>query len=137
MAMDVEVITNENIYQLIQGLMLKSDEIKQQNELIKEELKNELQIVRAELKGELEKIKNENQLLREENIKLKEKISQIERQTRKYNIVVYGLKEEETEVEDIQAFLNLINQHLEIEIRFEDLRDIFRFGKKAIIKSGL
>lgn len=106
-------VTNEDLYKLIQSLSTKSDEIK-------EEIVN----IKRDLNKEIEEIHFENKKLREEN----QSLEKVEQETKKYSIVVYGLDEENTEVDDIKKFIDIVNNKLEINCRFDDLRDIYRFG---------
>ena len=66
-----ENITNQDLCNLIQGLVKKSDDIHKQNESLKDELKQEIRSVKSDLTLELEKNNTENQSLKEENEKLK------------------------------------------------------------------
>lgn len=128
--MDVEV-SNNQLYKLMQSLMEKSAKIENQNNDIKEELKNEIRSVKRDLKKELDKINEENTQLKEENKILRERINTLEKKSKKYNLIFYGIEENDTELVDIQYLLEKINNTLKIDCRLGDLRDIFRFGKKG------
>lgn len=111
---------NDDLLKYIQAINEKCDQIR-----------NDIFTVKKDLTKEIEKVHSENKDLREENTILKEKLQTLEQKFKKYNIIVYGLEEQENEVEDIQEFLNIINRNLEIDCRFDDIRDIFRIGKNA------
>ena len=131
---NVNEVTNQDLYNLIQGLVAKSEQIQQQNENLKNELKQEIQSVKNDFSQQLTKITKESLSLREENTVLREKVTVLERKNKKYNLIVNGLEESESEVNDIQGFLDIINNKLQVDCRFADLRDIYRFGKKQAEK---
>ncbi|CAG9818127.1 unnamed protein product [Phaedon cochleariae] len=71
-----------------------------------------------------------------ENAELKENVSLLnerilinERKQKKYNLIVYGVKEEANDLEDIQNFIKIINDRCGVECRFHDFRDWYRIGK--------
>ncbi|KAG5894832.1 hypothetical protein JTB14_033675 [Gonioctena quinquepunctata] len=75
-------------------------EIKLQHEEIKhqiEDIKRHLIAIKQQYRIEIENLKEELSSLKEENVRLKEKSKKIERIVKKYNIVVYGVKEEKNE----------------------------------------
>ena len=43
--------------------------------------------------------------------------------------MLYGLKEANTPVEDIQSVLDIITNKLKINCQFSDIRDVYRLGK--------
>lgn len=111
--------TIEELFKCIKQLSEKCD-------LIREDISN----VKKDIYVELDKVNSTNKELKEENNILKEKVNTLEQKLKKYNLMVYGLKEEENEINDIQEFMAIIKDNLEIDIRFDDIRDIFRIGPK-------
>lgn len=111
--------TIEELFKCIKQLSEKCD-------LIREDISN----VKKDLYVELDKVNLNNKELKEENNILKEKLNILEQKLKKYNLMVYGLKEQENEINDIQEFVAIIKDNLEIDIRFDDIRDIFRVGPK-------
>ncbi|CAG9815039.1 unnamed protein product [Phaedon cochleariae] len=115
-------ITNNQIYELLKETVAA-------NTKTTEELKQAIRSTRNEILEELKSVKDENLALREENTKLKERLINTERKIRKFNLVVYGVKEEQDEIGDINNFLNILDTHLDIKANFNDLRDFHRIGK--------
>ncbi|CAH0555107.1 unnamed protein product [Brassicogethes aeneus] len=110
-------------------LITKNDEIMKQNDILKEELKTEINSLKTDLSTEVNLRKEENIELKKENTILKQKIKKIEQIEKKYKLVVYELKEPKEKREDINNFLELINQKLELTCTFQELRDFYRIGK--------
>lgn len=129
---DNKKITLEQLHEILIGVKTSNEEIKTSNDEIKKqnnEIKKEVTKIRIDLEKQIREIKEENNELKIEVTNLKEKLQNIERKAKKYNLVVYGLEENETEIEDIQNFLSTINSKCEVDCRFEDIRDIYRIGK--------
>nr|CAI5846769.1 unnamed protein product [Callosobruchus analis] len=76
---------------------------------------------------EFTKLQQENEDLKEENKALKNRPETIDRKLRKYNIVVYGLKEE-SEHKDIKQVLQTFNEILGVRCTETDFRDCHRIG---------
>lgn len=112
--------TNDDLIKYIQAISEKCDQIR-----------NDIVTVKQDLTKEIEKIHSETKEIKEENIILKTKLNILEQKFKKYNLIIYGLEEQEDEIEDIQKFLDTVNQNLDIDCRFDDLRDIFRIGKNT------
>ncbi|CAH1163426.1 unnamed protein product [Phaedon cochleariae] len=101
-----------------------NNEIKKQNDEIKSEIHN----IRKELNSEIEALKEENIELKKSVETLEERLLINERKQKKYNLIVYGIQEDEDEVHDIENFLNIINNRCGVECKFHDLRDWYRIG---------
>lgn len=122
-------ITTKQLYDLIQGLLESNREIKDQIALSKEEIKGEITTVREDLSKELHQIRLENEVLKQENKTLKEKLEKIEKTTKKYNLMVYNLEEKEDKLNDLQNFVKVLNDHGKISCRFHDFTNFYRLGK--------
>ena len=122
-------VTNKDLFDAIQNLVKKTEDIQKQNDSLKEELKQEIKSIKSELTLEIERIKEENDKLKKENLDLERRLSQTEKKLKKYNLVLYGLKEANTPVEDIQSVLDIITNKLKINCQFSDIRDVYRLGK--------
>lgn len=118
-------ITTEDLYGLIKKLVEKTDGIQKQNN----EIKDELHSIKAEFSKEFDQLRQENLKLITENKKLKQRVLESERKLKKYNLIFYNIEEKNSESEDIQNFLDLINTKLHIVCCLADFRDIFRLGK--------
>lgn len=101
-------------------------------ELIKtgnNEIKQEISELKNSLGAEIAALKLKNDELLQENALLNKRIVEIERRSKKYNFIVYGLQgpEENTDTE----LLNTINNCLGINCVVGDFRDIHRIGTKT------
>lgn len=110
-------ITPEVIYNLLKKV---SDTV--------DETKEEIRVLRAETRTEIEYLKETNRKLESEISNLKTKLNSLERKHKKYNIIIYGLKEEN---KDEQEVLKIFNEILEIDCKEENIRDIYRIGNPA------
>lgn len=90
-----------------------------------------MESLKLEIHSEIQILKEENEVLKKENSELKNRMNTLERQNKKYNIVVYGLCEEQNEQDDTQKFLDLAKHELEIDYSLTDFRSIRRIGKKT------
>ncbi|CAH0560522.1 unnamed protein product [Brassicogethes aeneus] len=107
--------TNEDIYNLI----------KEENKL----LRSELCKVKLEIKNEIDILKNKNIELEQQVTNLQNKIRQIEKKQKKFNIIVYGLPGEEKETS--ANFFKLLDDCFSIGCSSKDIRDIYRIGKNT------
>lgn len=55
----------------------------------------------------------------------------MEKKLIKYHIFFYGLNRTWKGTDDIQAFLDIKNNKLETDCRFDDIMDIIKVGKKV------
>lgn len=78
--------------------------IKQQNVEIKQTIAKEIEDVKIHFLGPIVDIRKENVTLKYDNEALKEKLEVVERKSKKFNLVIYGLQEESDEVEEIKLF---------------------------------
>lgn len=98
--------------------------------LIKEgnnNLKTEINDLKHEIKNELKILKFENQELKKENSLLKNKLEQIEKKQKKYNLCLYGLKCEEAKTKE--NLIQILEEDLKINCNIRDFRDVYRIGK--------
>lgn len=123
-------VSIKDVYDLIQGLVKKNEEIVEQNNKIKEELKNEIKDLKKDICEEFLQIRDENAKLKKENENLKQRLLVNERKHKKYNLILYGMKEKDNELEDIQTVLELFNTKLNVVCSYTDLRDIYRIYTK-------
>lgn len=122
-------VTNKDIYALIQSVLSKNIEIQKEIKDNKDLLTQEIADLKQEFSKQFQDLKKENDDLKRENNELKEKLNIIERRAKKYNLIIYGLTEEEDNKEDIQNFLAICNDTLKLRCTFSDFRDIYRIGK--------
>lgn len=127
--MDEKQITTNELYDLMKGLIASNEEIKVQIKQSEEDIKSEINSVKENLSKELEQIKNENQKLKQENNILKERIQKIEKAEKRCKLMVYNLEEKENKTADLQEFLKLLN-FAEVSCDFGDLRDFYRIGRE-------
>lgn len=123
---DESDISNKDLYILLQNVMKKNEEIHNQNI----EIKNAINTIKEEYEHNIAAIKSECNNLREENIQLKKRVLNLERKTKKYNIVIYGLKECSLRKEEETEIQNLFNRNLELNYSPREIRDFYRIGKK-------
>lgn len=126
-------VTNEDLYALIQGIAEQNRQIKEHQLQTCQDIKEEIRSVQSELLNEIRDLREENKQLKDANSKLHDRLERAENKLRKFNLIAYGAPETSTEIDDIQAFLNIINNSLKVDCRFEDIRDIYRIGK---VKQG-
>lgn len=108
-------ITNEDLFKLIN----------EGNASIKKEIGD----LRAEITSEISILKLKNEELEKENKQLKNKILEIERKSKKYNIVIYGIQGDE--LNTVEEVLRTINNELNISCTKNDFRDIYRIGQNV------
>lgn len=128
---DAQEITNKDLYKLLQSVLNKNIEIENEIKENRETFKQEIAELKKEHSQQFQDLRNENEILKQENEKLKDKINLVERKTKKYSLFVYGLKEEENNLEDIQQLLNLCVETLNLSCTFSDFRDIYRIGNST------
>lgn len=133
--MDKENVSNIDLYNLLLEVKKKNEELQIQNNNTKEEIKQEIRSTKIEIFQELANLKQENNELKKENQILKYRLLNCERKLKKFNLIFYGLQEEEEELVGIQNILDLINQKLNIDCNFSDIRDIYRIGQKTADKN--
>ncbi|XP_044760480.1 uncharacterized protein LOC123317918 [Coccinella septempunctata] len=92
-------------------------------ELIRDEMRREIGV----LKEEINSYKIKVHRLEEENKNLKEKIQQMDKRSRRNNLIIYGIKSEGNNVEEETK--KLLEDKLEINCPEEIIRDIYKLGK--------
>lgn len=122
------------LLELVQKLVASNEEIKKQIKENQVVLKTEFRSLKEELFTEISKIKSENQELKQQVNILKEKLTKIERESKKYSFIVYNFEETEDEVSDLQNFLNLIRDKVGVDCNFGDIRNFYRIGKPSTQK---
>ncbi|CAG9821063.1 unnamed protein product [Phaedon cochleariae] len=81
--------------------------------------------------SEIKELKQEVKDIREENIKLREDIVKLERRSKKFNIIVHGIKEDKEE-NILSVANNIIKNKLGVELESTSIRDIFRIGQQNL-----
>lgn len=116
MNIDPNKASNADIYKLLLNINKQNTEINKKLEEIQEKFKHEIKQIDVKV-----------ELLEEENRKLKNQLSNTQKQLKKYNIFVYGVDEKET---DLKNVVEIIKNKLNINFEAYDIRDILRIGKK-------
>ncbi|CAG9814658.1 unnamed protein product [Phaedon cochleariae] len=112
-----EQLCNPFVYLLLSTLIRNGNQ----------EIKNEIKQLRSEFSHEVENINEKINSLQLESDKLKSKVCNLEKKSKKYNLVVYGIKE--TEPNPIKQVLEIINNTIEVNCDIKDLRDTYRVGR--------
>ncbi|KAG5884994.1 hypothetical protein JTB14_031231 [Gonioctena quinquepunctata] len=107
---DENNITNKDVLRTNKTIKKQNDEIKIEPRNIKE------------LSSQIEELKEENTHLKEEVEKLKARVFTSEWKQKKYNLIFYGLKEEENQLADTQNIIKMINEKCEVSCKYHDLR---------------
>ena len=115
------MVTNEQIFNL---LKTTSDEQKKQYE----ELKTEIARLKADVLEDIKFCKESYEKIQVESRIERQKLLNLERKVKKYNLIFYGLQFEESEVNE--KVTDLINTILKVNCTKKDFRDIYYFGKK-------
>lgn len=121
-------MADEEIRQLLKSLITSNEEVKAEIRESREALSRDINNLQEELRGEIKQLKQENESLKEEVRALKTKLRKGDREAKKFKLLVHGIEEKGTE-SDITTCLELFNQKLNIDCRFEDLRNLYRIGK--------
>lgn len=98
---------------------------------IKIEMSNQTKVIITQMNEKIAPLIRELHELKSENTDLKEKISSLEKQKRKNNIIIYGMKEEENpSIDLIKVTIDKIKIDLDIKIDKRDIDNIYRLEKK-------
>nr|CAI5863404.1 unnamed protein product [Callosobruchus analis] len=135
---DKKEISNKDIYNLLKGVIEANNELKKQihenTSTVRKEIKencetvsHELQALKRDIAEEFLKLKKESDDLNKENEVLKQQLNAVDRKLRKYNLVIYNLRED-TSIEDNHNVINLFKDSLGIPCCTSDLRDCYRIG---------
>ena len=122
-------ITTKQLYDLIQGLIVSNQQIKEQITQSKDDIKGEISIVKEDLSRELHQIRHENEALKKETKTLNEKILKLEKTTKKYNLLVYNLEEQEDKTADLQGLIKILKEEAQVSCLSKDFRNFYRLGK--------
>ncbi|CAH1155684.1 unnamed protein product [Phaedon cochleariae] len=112
--------SNEDLFAMLEKVLQQNDDIKKDIS----KLNNNLEDIREDIK----EIRQENKTLEEENKILNNKIESLENKLKKYNIIIYGLKEEREEVTQ-SVVVKLFREKLEEPFNETEIRDCYRIGK--------
>nr|CAH7764291.1 unnamed protein product [Callosobruchus chinensis] len=96
-------------------------------------IQKDISSVRSEIydpKAELDAVNDKATQIESQNEKLNRKVQTLENRLKKYNLVIYGLSDQEENTEG--AVISLIRKKLKIEFKPGDLRDCYRIGKKSV-----
>lgn len=100
------------------------------------ELKNDLKTQIREIKYELNSVINQQQekitALEIENKKLQKAVIQLQRKVRKNNLVIFGIKETQTNI--TEQVTKIFKDILEIEILSSDINDVYEVGRNGTDK---
>lgn len=104
-----------------------------QNVILHNELKQEINNIREEIFHKIQILEQENLQLKDENKNLNSRLSFLEKQQKKYNIVLYGLQENNEDL--LNAVLKIFNNHLNINCQENAIRDLHRIGREKSEKT--
>lgn len=125
-------MSTHNTEILLKQISKDIKDIKTQNEkFVTEisELKEELKSFKQNSDSQINNLIKENKNLQEENKILKTKLEVIEKRTKKFNVILYGIKEEPNQSIEETVVANIIQNKLQIDCSEKDIRDIYRVGK--------
>ncbi|XP_045495994.1 uncharacterized protein LOC123703041 [Colias croceus] len=101
---------------------------------LKTEMQNQTKEVLNKMDEKLAPFTREIEELRLENKILKEKIANLEKNSRSNNIIIYGLKETESSQTDLlEKVTQKLTTHLNITVEPKDVNKIYRIGKKDTV----
>lgn len=115
-------ITVKDLYKLIKDST-------EQNIKIQSQIKQEIKNLKEDIFSKLNNLEKVNRELKEENKKLKTSLLSIERKQKKFNIVIYGLPDEEKDI--LSSAINIFKNNLKINCVENDIRDIYKIGAKS------
>ncbi|KAG5899891.1 hypothetical protein JTB14_012354 [Gonioctena quinquepunctata] len=95
-----------------------------------EKLDNEVKSIKTVVELELGEIRNKVHAVGKGNFELKIRLETVERQLKKHNLVIYGVKEQENESQDylLCSIGNIVREKLRIEINKTEFNNIYRLG---------
>lgn len=125
---------NKTLLELVQSLVKSNEDIKNQIADQQTVITNEIRVLKQEIFEDVLEIKKENKALREEVKELKEKLEKVERDSKRYRLIIHGLEEEKDDCSDLERTLDLINRKLGVECRFADVRNFVRLGQPLVEK---
>lgn len=100
------------------------------DEIVKnrKELKNSIKASEANVLLKIESLNNKIKILEKENIDLKNKVEILERDSRKNNLIIFGLDINYKEV-SVKSICNRLKQLLGIDLSETDINNIYPLGK--------
>ncbi|KAG5899425.1 hypothetical protein JTB14_033617 [Gonioctena quinquepunctata] len=109
--------------------------IQQVNANIEKQIKkldNEVKSIKTVVELELSEIRKKVHAVGKENFELKTCLETVERQLKKNNLVIYGVKEQENESQDhlLCSIGNIVREKLRIEINKTKFNNTYRLGMK-------
>lgn len=119
------------IFQLLKQINSEITTIKIQNQDIVnqiKEVKQELKHFKTEFETELNKLKTESEHFKQENKQLKDRLDKIERKSKKYNIIIYGISERQSE-DIIEEVFGLFQTRFSLNLNKGEIRDTYRIGQ--------
>lgn len=87
----------------------------------------EVNELRNDTRKEIQLLKKQNLELQQQVVDLKNKLHSVERRSKKYNLVIYGVTE--TQQPLYETVLEVINEIVGIKCEEKDFRDIYRIGR--------
>ncbi|CAH1154900.1 unnamed protein product [Phaedon cochleariae] len=120
----------DDTVKLLKQLTQDINDIKNQNNVIVDQLdglRQEFKDSKSEVAGELNNLKRENEELKAEKNKLEKRLQAVERKQKKYNLVVYGIQE--NEIDTHSSITSLFKNKLKVEVHDFGIRDAYRIGK--------
>lgn len=94
-------------------------------------VEQEVKTIKTVVGQEINDLKNRVQILEQEKLSLKEKITHIERKSKHNNIIIYGIPEDnENPIDLTEIILEFVNGLLKVELHKIELNNLFRIGKK-------
>lgn len=110
-----QTASNDDIFKLLK-------EVAETNKQIKQELID----IKAEFKSEINSLKLENSRLETEISQLKSRLQITEKNQKKYNFIIYGIKESNKTASE--ALLDILNNVVKVNCNVNNFRDICRIG---------
>lgn len=120
-------ISNQELHDLLKIVIGKSDEISEKVNGVQAEIN----AFKNDITAKVKLLEEENLGLQKENKTLAARLLTVDRKVRKYNIVIYGLAEQQTRTDDMTLVLGLIHEKLKLSGEYSDIRDCYRIGKES------
>lgn len=120
----MSVITNLQMFELLQEVKQQNNTIKTDVQAIKEDLSRDKERIRelADKVSELER----------ENSTLQKRIQGLEESSKKNSIIIFGLAEETEDSSSLkEEILSLFNNTLSIEVSLQDIDNLYRTRKRG------
>lgn len=122
----MSVITNLQIFELLQEVKLQNNTIKTDVQAIREDLSRNEERIR-ELEDKVSELERENSTLQK-------RVQSLEESSKKNSIIIFGLAEETEDTSSLkEEILSLFNNTLSIEVSIQDIDNLYRTGKRRDI----